>query len=47
MEYTDTNGKKWVKIRNFKALSSAMKYEYGSTWKYKVRYIYGDEELGL
>jgi hypothetical protein len=43
--YTDSNGKKWVLIKNFNALSEAMSEKYGSNWEYEVRYTYGDEQL--
>jgi len=42
--YIDKNGKSWKKIKIFKALSRAMITEYGSRWKYDVRYTYGDEQ---
>lgn len=47
MAYTDTNGKKWQRIRSYKLLSNAMYAKYGNNWKYEIRYTYGDEQLGL
>ena len=47
MAYTDKKGKKWQRIRSYRALSSAMYEKYGEEWKEEVRYTYGDEQLGL
>jgi len=47
MTYTDLEGRTFVKILNFWALSSKMMKKYGPGWKKKTVKTYGFEQLFL
>ncbi len=45
--YTQKDGRKYICIRNYKALKKAMYRAYGREWKEVVLDTYGPEQFGL